>query len=181
MVKVNGTINLKPLDSATSGNEGDLYYDSTEQKLKLHNGTEFIDVGSTIGFVPVGTILPWHKSLTGTPTLPEQFAECNGQTISDPDSPYNGQTLPDLNGNNYFLRGNSSSGTTGGTLSHSFAQASGSTHWPSDSGHYYAHKLTINGTTIWEDHTENNTGETKTVTIDNQPPFMDIVWIIRIK
>jgi len=30
------------------------------------------------GFVPIGAVLPWLKSLTGAPTLPAQFLECNG-------------------------------------------------------------------------------------------------------
>jgi len=61
--------------------------------------------------VPVGGIIAWHKSLTGTPSLPGNFVECNGQTISDNDSPYDGATIPDLNGDARFLRGGSSSGT----------------------------------------------------------------------
>lgn len=67
--------------------------------------------------VPVGTIIAWHKSMSGTPALPEQWAECDGSVIGDPESPYNGQTIPNLNGqyNSWnskgsFLRGNTSSG-----------------------------------------------------------------------
>lgn len=62
---------------------------------------------------PIGTILAWLKSFTGTPTLPTNWVECNGQTLSDTDSPFDGETIPDLNGSNNFLRGNSSSGGTG--------------------------------------------------------------------
>jgi len=43
--------------------------------------------------------------------LPENFAECNGQEIDDPESPFDGYTLPDLNGDARFLRGGSLSGT----------------------------------------------------------------------
>jgi len=67
--------------------------------------------------VPVGTIVAWHKSMTGTPAIPGGWVECNGQVINDTDSPYNGQSAPSLN-NNYqayhsrglFLRGGASSG-----------------------------------------------------------------------
>lgn len=54
-----------------------------------------------------------------TPYLPDGWVECNGQVLSDSDSPYNGETIPDLNGENRFLMGSSTSGTTGGTTRHS--------------------------------------------------------------
>jgi hypothetical protein len=49
--------------------------------------------------VPIGSILPWYKSLTGVPALPYGWVECNGQTLSDVHSPLNGQVIPNLNGN----------------------------------------------------------------------------------
>ena len=61
--------------------------------------------------VPIGAIIAWHKDFANTPALPGRFVECNGQTLSDADSPYNGQTIPDLNGNARFLRGSGTSGT----------------------------------------------------------------------
>lgn len=75
---------------------------------------------------PIGTILAWHKSLTGTPNLPAsgEWVECNGQTLSDAQSPYNSQVIPNLNGDaaganspgqtaklSMFLRGGLTSGT----------------------------------------------------------------------
>ena len=56
-----------------------------------------------------------------TPKLPAHWLEANGQTISDSASPYNGQVLPDLNGSSgtsRFLRGSTTSGTTGGAETH---------------------------------------------------------------
>jgi hypothetical protein len=53
-----------------------------------------------------------------TPYLPDGWAECNGQSLSDASSPYNGVTLPDLNVTKSFLRGSASSGTTGGANTH---------------------------------------------------------------
>lgn len=70
-----------------------------------------------VGFVPVGTVIDWLKSFTNTPALPAQFVECNGQTLSDSDSVYNGQVIPNLNGDNRFMRGNSTSGGVGGNES----------------------------------------------------------------
>ena len=77
-------------------------------------------------FVPIGAILPWAKSITGVPSLPSNFVECNGQTLSDADSPLDGQTIPDLNGDNRFLRGNSTSGDTGGSETHTHTGTTGS-------------------------------------------------------
>lgn len=72
---------------------------------------------SYVGMVPIGTVMPWLKSYTNTPALDSGFVECNGQVLSDAASVYNGQTIPDLNGTGgtkRFLRGSSTSGTTGG-------------------------------------------------------------------
>ncbi len=68
---------------------------------------------------PVGGIIAWHKSLTGTPGLPAGWVECNGQVIVDGESPLNGQVAPDLNSApnawnsaGYYLRGFTASGGT---------------------------------------------------------------------
>lgn len=49
---------------------------------------------------PIGSVISWLKNLgtTHTPTLPDGWVECNGQTLSDSDSPYNGDVIPNLNG-----------------------------------------------------------------------------------
>lgn len=69
------------------------------------------------GNLPLGTVLAWHKSFNNTPNLPDGWVECNGQTLSDPASPYDGQTIPDLNNRKNawnskgsFLRGDTTSG-----------------------------------------------------------------------
>lgn len=62
--------------------------------------------------VPIGAILPWAKSITGVPALPSNFVECSGQVLSDADSPINGQTIPNLNGDARFLYGAATSGGT---------------------------------------------------------------------
>ena len=61
------------------------------------------------GTVPVGTIVAWHKSLAAS-SLPASWVECNGQTVSDTASPYNGLAVPNLNGGGRFLRGGATSG-----------------------------------------------------------------------
>jgi hypothetical protein len=59
---------------------------------------------------PVGAILSWHKDLAGTPILPSDYRECDGQLVADASSPYLGVALPDLNGEGRFLRGGPVSG-----------------------------------------------------------------------
>lgn len=59
----------------------------------------------------VGTVKWWSKSLSGVPqTLPWGWVECTGQVVSDSESPANGQTLPNINGDGRFIRGANTSG-----------------------------------------------------------------------
>lgn len=122
------------------------------------------DTGSLsgIGIVPIGTVLAWHKSLTGTPALPAGFVECNGQALADPQSPYNGQTIPNLNAGNRFLRGAASSGGSGGatTHTHSFDQ-NYSLDMAPDASHYSSGSWTLPA--------------------NHLPPYFDVVWILRVK
>jgi len=120
--------------------------------------------------VPIGTILSWLKSFTGTPALPYGWVECNGQEISDADSLYDGETLPDLNGDNRFLRGNSTSGGTGGTATNDLSH----THSLSTSG-------TVGGGTGNYRLTSSTTNSSLSSTTDNEPPYYNIVWIVKIK
>ena len=74
--------------------------------------------------VPLGTILPWAKDLTGVPSLPEGWLECDGQVVADSESPLDGTTLPDLNGSQLALRGDTSSGTVDNGHQHGFSTGS---------------------------------------------------------
>ena len=70
---------------------------------------------------PVGSVVAWLKSYDNAPALPPGWVECNGQVLNQPASPFNGQTIPDLNGQagaRRFLRGSTSSGSVGGAESH---------------------------------------------------------------
>ena len=113
-------------------------------------------------FIPIGGVVAWLKSLTGTPaTLPEGWVECNGQSLSDANSPLNGETIPDLNGssgNQRFLRGGTASGSTGGANSHN-------------------HTLPTNNLSGGAKSTY---GE---VTSSNShlPEYYEVVWIMRVK
>ena len=60
--------------------------------------------------LPIGSIIGLHKSFPNTPALPPGFVEMNGQVLDNPDSPYDGQTIPNWNGEGRFLRGGATSG-----------------------------------------------------------------------
>jgi hypothetical protein len=45
--------------------------------------------------VPVGTVIAWYP-VPPNASLPPGFAYCNGELISDPDSPFNTMYAPDL-------------------------------------------------------------------------------------
>lgn len=87
---------------------------------EIIDATDVNDTNNAIGFVPIGSIIPWAKNLTNVPALPSNvFVECNGQTLDDSDSPLNGQTIPNLNtGTHKMLRGAAASGGTGGSDTH---------------------------------------------------------------
>lgn len=74
------------------------------------------------GLACVGFVIAWQKSYTNVPSLVTEYVEANGQVLSDAQSVYNGQTIPNLNasggGTQRFLKGSSTSGTTGGADSH---------------------------------------------------------------
>ncbi len=77
--------------------------------------------------VPIGGVIPWFKDTPGVPALPANFVECNGQFLSDAESPLNGQLMPDINtGAQRFIRGGVNSGAVGGIDSFATAQADNS-------------------------------------------------------
>ncbi len=119
---------------------------------------------------PIGSVIPWLKTLTGTPSLPDGWVECDGSTISDADSPYDGVTIPDLNGDNRFLRGSSTSGSTGGNdtvdLSHT---------------HSLSTTVGFTGTGAQYVLTSTTTGSAGSATQDILPTYYEVVYIMRIK
>jgi microcystin-dependent protein len=131
---------------------------------------------------PIGSVVAWLKSFTNTPALPSGWVECNGQTLSDADSVYNGQTIPNLNGNNYFLRGDSTSGSTGGasTVTLSIANLPAHSHTiasaPPGSGGGNAASTNSTATGYF---TSSSVGSG--TAHENKPPYYTVVWIMRVK
>lgn len=123
--------------------------------------------------VPIGGVVPWMKDLTGVPALSENFVECNGQTLSDEESPLDGQTIPDLNGSsgeNRFLRGNTVSGGTGGSETHNHGGETG----PADTedGFYRQGSVVL---TAPDEHTHDIS------TSNHLPPYHNVVMVMRVK
>ncbi len=174
-----------------------------------HDGTDSKLISAT-GIVPVGAVLPWLKTYTNTPGLPAQFVECNGQVLDDGDSVYDGQTIPDLNGDNRFMRGAATSGGTGGASTNNLAHThAGGSHtlitgeMPAHTHNIYFNANlrlgssgslgatlesvktgdTLGVTSTGGDgaHSHGNTDSKLSATQENKPPYYDVVWIMRIK
>jgi len=127
---------------------------------------------------PVGAVVAWLKSFTNVPgTLPTGWVECDGSTISDSDSPMNGETLPDLNSpvdtglKGTFLRGHTTSGLTETSQNlahtHTYSRSGGA-------GNGYEH----NGDTDIHNTTQNTGSEGGD---EARPHNYSVVWVMRIK
>ncbi len=160
--------------------------------------------------MPVGVILAWHRDMPTdpgqppfTPAIPAGWVECNGQTLDDPESPFHGQTIPNLNAQAYydwneggaFLRG----GTTSGVEQPDAMQRhnhtdSGHTHpfrKASFSGSQGGYELTINaGHTEWGQLENGHAQLGNPMETDGGPPRlrsetrpvnMSVVWIMKVK
>ncbi|HNR31689.1 MAG TPA: hypothetical protein PKI11_12445 [Candidatus Hydrogenedentes bacterium] len=133
---------------------------------------------------PIGTIVGWHKNLSGTPALPGTWVQCNGQVINDAGSPYNGQTAPSLNGTGRFLRGSATSGTLQDhqLQDHQHAFTETGANRPPDSGTvFYVQTLPSPG--FWYNSTTLNTSNPITGNhgSETRPSNMSVTWIMRIK
>jgi hypothetical protein len=119
--------------------------------------------------VPIGGIIPWAKNSFGVAlTLPENFMECNGQAVADAESPLDGETLPNLNGGQYFLRGNALSGDTGGSLTH--------THDIEIGSGFDGVNVDNGGSGQSLDANPKSTGQGSSL-----PPYYEVVYVMRVK
>jgi len=118
---------------------------------------------------PIGSVAAWLKNLgtTHTPALPTGWEECNGQVLSDADSVYDGDTLPDLNANagtERFLRGAATSGAEGGAETHT-------------------HTVTppVNSNQGGTTNTGWRNGAKTSSAGSSLPSYHSVVWIMRVK
>ncbi len=162
MILQNGpAINEFSTDGTLEDNSNDSV--PTEKAVKTYVDNQ-ISAGS-VGVVPLGGVVAWLKSFPNTPSLPSGFIECNGQLLTDPNSPYEGQTIPNLNGasagTQRFLRGSTTSGSTGGSESHTHTMPQNASAGVAG-GDSASHNA--------------NTGATSTL-----PSYYEVVWIMRVK
>jgi hypothetical protein len=126
--------------------------------------------------VPIGSIVQFHKDFDSSVSLPEEFEECDGTTINDADSPLDGLTKPDLQGNNRFLRGNSASGSTGGRSDTDMVFDFISTEIFQDEPEQRLGGVAINGNSKFADPFDD-----LSFNFTNEPQHFDVVMAIRIK
>lgn len=144
--------------------------------------------------VPVGSIIAWHKSLQGSPVLQDGWVECNGQTVSDPASPYNGKNVPNLNGNRdyadskgnprgLFLRGGAASGTyqKDTVIDHKHTYIYDKIKFKGgdaqiDSDYEYALNNDVSNLTLGVNGIDGDR-----ISDETRPVNMSVVWIMRIK
>ena len=147
-------------------------------------------LSGSYGVMPIGSIVAWHKNLVGTPALPTGWAECNGQTISDAASPYNGTALPNLNGEARFLRGSTTSGVNQNATRVAVTVET-------DAAHLFYDASGRNMTSFNNDYDatdvlgSNQRGVINRTTVDNapnqiyagrvRPVNMSVVWVMRVK
>jgi hypothetical protein len=161
-----GTFNAKQnslgnLNGIIKGNGSNTYTVAT-------SGTDYAPGYSG---VPVGGIIAWAKSLTNTPALPIGYVECNGQTLSDANSVYNGIVIPNLNGSTdatkRFLRGATTSGGTGGSATHTHSVGSATDNHFITSASPIATAVTSISV---------STGSASTI-----PTYYEVVYVMRVK
>ena len=132
---------------------------------------QFVAIGVQLNalaeLVPVGAVIAWvNGALAGVPALPANFAECNGQVLNDAESPFDGQTLPDMNNTKRFLRGASISGNSGGAETHS-------------------HDVDLSGTSAGDPGASGGStvpwGTYVTSESSLLPPYYEVVYVMRVK
>lgn len=101
-------------------------------------------------FEPIGTIKAWHKSFTNTPAIKkgDAWKECDGSMIDDPESPYYGQMIDDLNGGARFLKG----AATSGALEASTNKAHDHTGTVASGGVSHDHGGSVSAVNVPHDH-----------------------------
>ncbi|MFA5724397.1 MAG: hypothetical protein WC979_09145, partial [Candidatus Pacearchaeota archaeon] len=166
---------------------------SSFNESNYYNSSQVDSQFSALVMVPVGSVISYVKNLTNTPALPDGWVECNGQTLSDAESVYNGIVIPNLNGNNYFLMGNSSgSGSTGGESTHTLTIGEMPAHQHTQSANlggtgYPAFTGSGQLVTIVSTSGGGGSSPLKTVSAggseahENKPPYYSVVWIMRVK
>ena len=142
---------------------------------------EYVDdsVPGAVTVAPVGSVLAWLKSYTNTPALSSGWVECNGQVLSDGDSVYDGQTIPNLNGGK-FLRGASTSGGTGGTII-KYLKTTGVVSNINAVGDVIGSLSNGQALATFKGAGANTINWKSDEISDSRPPYYNVVWIMKVK
>jgi hypothetical protein len=143
------------------------------QSLSGVDFTQLLQAIRILTATPVGSIIGWHKSFGGTPALSSGWVECNGQVLVDPESVYNGFTIPNINGDGRFLRGGALSGTM------QAEEFKAHTHTEVADGPTGAGNSGAGGTPLTHNVTAPQTGSAGGA--ETRPINMSVVWIMRVK
>jgi len=110
---------VKAKDIRTNAIKSSKIRDGAIISADIKDGTiSSVDLAPGVAGVPIGTVLDWWCSADCT--IPDGFVIADGQLISDPASPFDGENVPLLT--NRFIRGVTNVGNvgdTGGASSHS--------------------------------------------------------------
>lgn len=147
-----------------------------------------VEADHAMNGVPVGAIIDWYP-LDADSVVPERFQLCDGSEVTDFDSPYVGLRTPDLT--DRFLMGVTADrvGDTGGTAAHDLAHwhsiSGGTTSEPSVTGiawdNMYGGGIAVNTNNVWHTHSFGGGTSWELSSIDNRPPFVGVLKIMRIR
>jgi hypothetical protein len=136
------------------------------------------------GEVPAGTILAYVGQLN---VLPPEWYLCDGSTVHDDESPFDGQAIPNLTDNRFLMGVDSTSGS---------GVSGGRNDIPTDGAHSHggATGTLAHSDTQSIDNSSNylqatGTGHTHTISVDgahshgseNRPAFLTVHFILKIK
>ena len=176
-----GTTTDKLVDSTqnftSTVSVGDLVYNTTDDTFAYVTA---VDSDTTLSIDSDIMASGEAYSIYATPSLPNNFVECNGQTLSDSDSVYNGATIPDLNSGTYrMLRGDIVSGNTGGEDEHTLTvdeiPAHSHSTWDVQGSNPYGAQIAAGR----ESSTTGTTGGGQPH--NNLPAYYSVVYIMKIK
>lgn len=168
----------------TTVDVGDVVFNSTDSTWAYVSA---VDSDTTLSLTSDIMASAEAYTIYATPALSSAWIECNGQAISDADSPFNGGTAPDLNGTSNatdrFIRGikNAVTGTTGGadTVTLTDANLPSTTRTGSGGNRTTATYSAGSSSTLGLMDTANSNGTDTPFNI--LPPYVNLTWIMRIK
>jgi len=105
--------------------------------------------------IPVGGIIEWDNTFA---SLPEGFLECDGTTVNDPLSVYNGSAVPDLNTSHVSIGG--ASWESSAPATDDVAKGAFGTKFDTGSGAFVAdiqipHKAVVTGAIVYGEDATN--------------------------